>query len=176
MTVNCRKYYWNGGLGMSNTQRKKSGEVSKAGIVFKIVLLAAMILGLYFIASFILGDAKYKSKSRVGGAHHMNFLEEDYLDRDYGALYERLSRFKLTSEAYDVYWEIAEAAVALENLKLWRRAEKKKYDGNVVTEKKEFYYNEVLSRAQSCKFERNREELERFAAEARNIFEAAHAP
>ncbi|MBQ8314545.1 MAG: hypothetical protein IJX95_02220, partial [Lachnospiraceae bacterium] len=60
--------------------------------------------------------------------------------------------------------------------KLWRRAEKKKYDGNVVTEKKEFYYNEVLSRAQSCKFERNREELERFAAEARNIFEAAQAP
>lgn len=153
---------------MSNTQRKKSGEVSKAGIVFKIILLAAMILGLYFIASFILGDAKYKSKSRVGGAHHMNFLEEDYLDRDYGALYERLSRFKLTAEAFDVYWEIAEAAIALENLKQWNRAEQKGLDGS--TEKKEYYYNEVLSYAQDCKFERNRAELERFMAEAKEIY------
>jgi len=159
---------------MSNTQRKKSGEVSKAGIVFKIILLAAMILGLYFIASFILGDAKYKSKSRVGGAHHMNFLEEDYLDRDYGALYERLSRFKLTSEAYDVYWEISEAAIALENLKQWHRGEKKGLDGS--PEKKEYYYKEVLSYAQNCKFERNRAELERFAAEATDIFEMSYAP
>ncbi len=161
---------------MSNTSGKKSGEVSKAGIVFKIILLAAMIFGLYFIASFILGDAKYKNEGRADGAHHMNLLEGDYLEKDYGDLYERLSMFELTSEAYDVYWEISEAAIALENLKLWRRAEKKKYDGNVVTEKKEFYYNEVLSYAQNCKFERNRKELERFAAEARNIFEAAHAP
>ena len=160
---------------MSNTQEKKSGEVSKAGIVFKIILLAAMILGLYFIASFILGDAKYKNEGRVDGAHHMNFLEEDYLDKDYGDLYDRLSMFELTSEAYDVYWEIAEAAIALENLKQWHRAEKKGFDGN-VSEKKEYYYDEVLSYVQNCKFERNREELERFAAEAKSVFEETCAP
>jgi hypothetical protein len=159
---------------VSNVQKKKSGEVSKAGIVFKIILLAAMILGLCFIASFILGDAKYKSKSRVGGAHHMNFLEEDYLDKDYGDLYERLSRFELTSEAYALYWEVSEAAVALENLKQWHRAEEKGLDGSA--EKKEYYYNEVLSYAQNCKFERNKAELERFAAEARSIFEESCAP
>ena len=156
---------------MSNMRGKKSGEVSKAGIVFKIILLAAMILGLYFIASFILGDAKYKSKSRVGGAHHMNFLEEDYLDKDYGDLYERLSRFELTSEAFDLYWEIGEAAVALENLKQWHRAEQKGLEGSA--EKKEYYYNEVLSYAQNCKFERNKAELERFATEATDIWEQA---
>lgn len=161
---------------MSNVQKKKSGEVSKAGIVFKIILLAVMLFGLYFIGSLMLGDAKYKSDGRVDEAGHMNWLEKDYLEKDYGDLYERLSRFELISEDFDVYWEIAEAAVALENLKQWRRAEKKKYDGNVVVEKKEFYYNEVLSYAQNCKFERNRDELERFAAEARNIFEASHAP
>lgn len=160
---------------MSSTQKKKSGEVSKAGIVFKIVLLAAMILGLYFIASFILGDAKYKKAGRVDGAGQLNRLEEDYLDKDYGDLYERLSMFKLTSEAYDLYWEISEAAVALENLKQWHRAEKKAFDGD-VSEKQEYYYKEVLSYAQNCKFERNREELERFAAEAKAVFEESCAP
>ena len=160
---------------MSSVQKKKSGEVSKAGIVFKIILLAAMLFGLYFIGSLILGDAKYKSGGLMDEADHMNRLEEDYLEKDYGEMYERLSMFELTSEAYDVYWEIAEAAIALENLKQWHQAEKKGFDGD-VTEKQEYYYNEVLSYAQNCKFERNRAELERFAAEATVIFEEPCAP
>lgn len=159
---------------MSNTSGKKSGEVSTAGLVMKVILLAVMIFGLFFIGSSVLGDAKYKSDRLVDGAGQMNRLEEDYLDKDYGDLYDRLSMFELTSEAYDVYWEIAEAAIALENLKQWHRGEKKGLDGS--PEKKEYYYKEVLSHAQNCKFERNRAELERFAAEATDIFEMSYAP
>ena len=159
---------------MSSVQKKKSGEVSKAGIVFKIILLVVMIFGLFFIGSSILGDAKYKSDRLVDEAGQMNRLEENYLDKDYGEMYERLSMFELTSEAYDVYWEIAEAAIALENLKQWHRGEKKGLDGS--PEKKEYYYKEVLSYAQNCKFERNRDELERLAAEATVIFEEPCAP
>ena len=79
-----------------------------------------------------------------------------------------MSRYELTAEAFDVYWEIAKAAIALENLKQWKRAEQKGLDGS--TEKKEYYYNEVLSYAQNCKFERNLAELERFAVEAKEIY------
>jgi len=153
---------------MSNVQKKKSGEVSKAGIVFRIILLAVMIFGLFVVGKFVLGDATYKQDGLLSDAKRVEILEEAYLDKEYGRVYEDLSRYELTAEAFDVYWEIAEAAVALDNLKQWNRAEQKGLDGS--TEKKEYYYNEVLSYAQNCKFERNLAELERFAVEAKEIY------
>ena len=153
---------------MSNVEKKKSGGVSKAGNVFKIILLAVMIFGLFILGKFVLGDATYKQDGRVNTARRVEIVEEAYLDKEYGRVYEDLSRYELTADAFDVYWEIAEAAVALDNLKQWNRAEQKGLDGS--TEKKEYYYNEVLSYAQNCKFERNLAELERFAVEAKEIY------
>lgn len=154
---------------MSRTSGKKSGEISVVGIVVKAVLLAAMIWGLYFVGSAVIENVKYKSDRLVDEAGHLNWLEEDYLDKNYGEIYERLSRYELTSEEFAVYWEISKAAIALEDFKQWHRAETKGLDGS--TEKKEYYYNEILSYAKKCKFERNRAELERFAAEATEIRE-----
>ena len=153
---------------MSNVQKKKSGEVSKSGIVFRSILLAVMIFGLFIVGKLILGDATYKQDGLLSEAQRVEIVEEAYLDKEYGKVYEDLSRHELTSEAFDVYWEIADAAVALENLKQWHRAGQKGLDGSA--EKKEYYYKEVLSYAQNCKFERNRTELERFAAEAKEIY------
>ncbi len=153
---------------MSNVQKKKSGEVSKAGIVFKIILLAVMIFGLFIVGKLVLGDATYKQDGRLNEARRLEIVEEAYLDKEYGEVYEDLSRYELTAEAFDVYWEIAEAAIALDNLKQWHRAGQKGLDGSA--EKKEYYYKEVLSYAQNCMFERNRTELERFAAEAKEIY------
>ena len=153
---------------MSNVQKKKSGEVSKAGIVFKIILLAVMIFGLFIVGKYILGDATYKQEGLLNEAKRLEIVEEAYLDKEYGEIYEDLSRYELTGEAFELYWEIAEAASALENLKQWHRAEQKGLDGSA--EKKEYYYNEVSSYAQECKFERNRAELERFVAEAKEIY------
>lgn len=153
---------------MSNVQKKKSGEVSKSGIVFRSILLAVMIFGLFIVGKLVLGDATYKQDGLLSEAQRVEIVEEAYLDKEYGKVYEDLSRHELTSEAFDVYWEIAKAAIALENLKQWKRAEQKGLDGS--TEKKEYYYNEVLSYAQNCKFERNLAELERFAVEAKEIY------
>ena len=112
----------------------------------------------------------YKS-NRIGSEdRHLNNAEKNYVEREYGRLYDRLSMFSLTTEEFDVYWEVAKAAVALEDLKQWQRAEKKGLAGSA--EKKEYYYNEVLSYAENCKFERNRAELERFAEEAAAIYRA----
>ena len=149
--------------------KKKSGEVSLGGIIFKSVLLIVMLVGLFFAGFGLLGNAKYKS-GRIGSeGRHLNGAEDNYVNKEYGRLYERLSRFSLTAEAFDVYWEVAEAALALENLKQWHRAEQKGLAGSA--EKKEYYYNGVLSYAQNCKFERNRAELERFAEEAKALLE-----
>lgn len=150
--------------------KKKSGKVSLGGIIFKSILLIAMLVGLCFAGSGLLNNAKYKS-GRIGSEdRHLNSAEDNYVNKEYGRLYERLSRFSLTTEEFDVYWEIAKAAVALEDLKQWYRAEQKGLAGSA--EKKEYYYNEVLSYAENCKFERNRAELERFVEEATAIYRA----
>ena len=38
---------------MSNVQKKKSGEVSKSGIVFRSILLAVMIFGLFIVGKLV---------------------------------------------------------------------------------------------------------------------------
>lgn len=154
---------------MSET-KKKSGEISRGGMIFKSILLVVMLVGLLFAGSGLVKTVTYKP-NRIGSVgRHLNNSEQNYVEKEYGRLYERLSRFSLTMEAFDVYWEIANAAVALEDLKQWHRAEQKGLAGS--TEKKEYYYNEVLSYAGDCKFERNRAELERFAEEATAIYSA----
>lgn len=153
---------------MSET-KKKSGEFSRGGMIFKSILLIAMLVGLFFAGSGLLNNAKYKS-GRIGSEdRHLNGAEDHYVNKEYGRLYERLSRFSLTTEEFDVYWEIANAAVALEDLKQWYRAEQKGLAGSA--EKKEYYYNEVVSYAENCKFERNRAELMRFAEEATAFYD-----
>ena len=152
-----------------STAKKKSGKVSRGGIIFKSVLLAAMLVGLYFAGTGLIKLATYQS-NRIGSEdRHLNNAEEKYVKKEYGRLYEQLSRFSLTTEEFDIYWEIADAAVALEDLKQWHRAEQKGLAGS--PEKKEYYYNEVLSYEQNCKFERNRAELSRFAEEAAQIYD-----
>lgn len=150
--------------------KKKSGEISRGGMIFKSVLLVAMLVGLYFAGFGLVKTVTYKS-NRIGSEdRHLNNAEKNYVEREYGRLYDRLSMFSLTTEEFDVYWEVAKAAVALEDLKQWQRAEKKGLAGSA--EKKEYYYNEVLSYAENCKFERNRAELMRFAEEAADIYSA----
>ena len=150
--------------------KKKSGEISRGGMIFKSVLLVAMLVGLYFAGFGLVKTVTYKS-NRIGSEdRHLNNAEKNYVEREYGRLYDRLSMFSLTTEEFDVYWEVAKAAVALEDLKQWQRAEKKGLAGSA--EKKEYYYNEVLSYAENCKFERNRAELMRFADEATAIYSA----
>lgn len=150
--------------------KKKSGEISRGGMVFKSILLIAMLVGLYFAGFGLVKAVTYKS-NRIGSEErHLNNAEENYVEREYGRLYDRLSMFSLTTEEFEVYWEIANAAVALENFRQWHRAEQKGLAGSA--EKKEHYYNEVLSYAENCKFERNRAELERFAEEATAIYSA----
>ena len=154
---------------MSET-KKKSGGISRGGMIFKSVLLIAMLVGLYFAGFGLVKTVTYKS-NRIGTEdRHLNNAEDNYANKEYGRLYDRLSMFSLTTEEFDVYWEVAKAAVALENLKQWQRAEKKGLAGSA--EKKEYYYNEVLSYAENCKFERNRAELMRFAEEATAIYSA----
>ena len=150
--------------------KKKSGEISRSGMIFKSVLLVAMLVGLYFAGFGLVKTVTYKS-NRIGSEdRHLNNAEKNYVEREYGRLYDRLSMFSLTTEEFDVYWEITKAAVALEDLKQWYRAEQKGLA--VSAEKKEYYYNEVLSYAENCKFERNRAELMRFAEEATAIYSA----
>ena len=150
--------------------KKKSGEISRGGMIFKSILLVAMLVGLYFAGFGLVKTVTYKS-NRIGSEdRHLNNAEKNYVEREYGRLYDRLSMFSLTTEEFDVYWEIAKAAVALEDLKQWQRAEKKGLAGSA--EKKEYYYNEVVSYAENCKFERNRAELMRFAEEATAIYSA----
>ena len=154
---------------MSET-KKKSGGISRGGMIFKSVLLIALLVGLYFAGFGLVKTVTYKS-NRIGTEdRHLNNAEDNYANKEYGRLYDRLSMFSLTTEEFDVYWEVAKAAVALENLKQWQRAEKKGLAGSA--EKKEYYYNEVLSYAENCKFERNRAELMRFAEEATAIYSA----
>ena len=153
-----------------STTKKKSGEISRGGMIFKSVLLIAMLVGLYFAGFGLVKTVTYKS-NRIGSEdRHLNNAEGKYVKKEYGRLYEHLSRFSLTTEAFDVYWEIADGAVALEDLRQWIRAEQKGLAGS--TEKIEYYYNEVLSYAENCKFERNRAELNRFAEEATAIYSA----
>lgn len=150
--------------------KKKSGEISQGGMIFKSVLLVAMLVGLYFAGFGLVKTVTYKS-NRIGSEdRHLNNAEKNYVEREYGRLYDRLSMFSLTTEEFDVYWEIAKAAVALEDLQQWYRAEQKGLAGSA--EKKEYYYNEVLSYAENCKFERNRAELMRFAEVATAIYSA----
>lgn len=61
---------------MSRTSGKKSGEISVVGIVVKALLLAAMILGVYFVGSTVVGNAKYKSDSLVDEAGHLTGLKK----------------------------------------------------------------------------------------------------
>ncbi len=146
----------------------------KLCITMKLLLLAGLVSCVVLLGVLVWELVKHDPERKLDGAGMANFCEREYLEKDYGRLYERLCRYGLDTEYFQVYLEIAEAAVALENLKLWHRAEKKGLDGS--PEKKEYYYNEVLSYAQNCKFERNKAELERFAAEATDIFEESHAP
>lgn len=153
---------------MSKT-KKKTGEISRGGMIFKSILFAAMLAGLYFAGTGLVKTVTYKSNLIGREDRHLNNAEENYVEKEYGRLYDRLSMFSLTSEKFDVYWEVAEAAVALEDFKQWHRAEQKGLAGSA--EKKEYYYNEVMAYARDCKFERNRRELNRFAEEATMLWE-----
>ena len=71
--------------------KKKSGEISRGGMVFKSILLIAMLVGLYFAGFGLVKAVTYKS-NRIGSEdRHLNNAEENYVEREYGRLYDRHS-------------------------------------------------------------------------------------
>lgn len=139
----------------------------KVKIVFKLVILCVLVPLLCMTVSAVWKKAVYKPEKR-DEATHVRRCDSYYFDGDYAGLYDIMCLYDMDSDTFDLYWEVVDATKAYENLLQWQRAKNRGMED--CDEKIEFYYNEVMSYAEDCRFEENRETLEDYARRAKEVY------
>ena len=139
----------------------------KVKIVFKILLFCVMVPVLFKLGAKVWGQAVY-TPGKNDEATLVRRCDMYYLDGNYAGLYDIMCLYKMDSDTFDLYWEVADATMAYENLKQWYRAKERGLDD--CDEKIELYYNEVMSYAKNCRFEENAEVLRGYADRAEEIY------
>ena len=114
----------------------------------------SMALGMLWMA-FEDGTDYYESDAYI-----INSCDEYYYEREYAELLEYMNLYDAYDEKYDVYWEVMDAYVDLQEYKKWQKVSSEEIQD--AREMEELYYNKVTKASKNCAFPQNQRYLDDF--------------
>ncbi len=141
--------------------RKKTGKPSTLKNVLKALFVLFLVVNWLYMAVFMVymafeeGTDYYNSEAFL-----INECDEYYYEKKYQELFEHMHLYSTYDEKYDVYWEVLDAYVDLQEYLKWQKVASE--DIEDAREMEEFYYNKVLESAKNCQFPQNQRYLDDF--------------
>lgn len=142
--------------------RRKNMKPSKVKLVLKTLLVGFLIFNWFNIAIVIIVNA-YEDRTDYYNtdAHHLNYCERYYAEKQYDELFDHMHLQKTYGEMYDVYWEVLNAYIDLQEYLKWKNVSEEEISD--AREMEQYYYDKVLSASKNCNFPQNQKYLDGFA-------------
>lgn len=131
----------------------------------KLVMKALLVLffgGMWILSGVFLVKTQFEESTDYynSEAFCINECEEYYRERRYDELLEFMHLFNTYDEKYDVYWEVMNAYLDLQEYVKWQKVPETAIED--AREMEMLYYNRVLSACENCRFPQNQTYLNDF--------------
>lgn len=138
-------------------------ESDKLYIKFAVKLLV-FLLGAYIWVMLVYSMVNSTVDELTGyynsDAFIVNTLDEYYYEKQYGNLYDDLILFQAQDDMYDVYWEVMNAYIDVQEYRKWSKVPVERMEE--AEQMAEKYRNKVIKNAQNPKFPQNQKYLDEF--------------
>lgn len=125
-------------------------------IIFLILLVVWVIFAVSILQLFFEESTDYYNSD----AYKINACDEYYYEKEYDELFEFMNLYETYDEMYDVYWEVMDAYVDLQEYKKW--ASVSETDMEDAGEMAALYKSKVIAAAENCRFPQNQKYLDGF--------------
>lgn len=90
----------------------------------------------------------------------ISLCDKYYYEMNYENLFEILCIYSAYDEQYDVYWEVMDAYIALQECEKWQKISEDDIADARIMEK--MYHNQVIEAYENCRFPQNQKFLDDF--------------
>lgn len=140
---------------------KKMRQPSTMKNVLKAILVIILAVNWLYMAFAIVGLVfKEETDYYNTDAFLMNRCDEFYYEKQYDELFEHMHLYDNYDEKYDVYWEVMDAYVNLQEYLKWKNVSET--DISDARKMQDMYHNKVVNAAISCRFPQNQKYLDDF--------------
>lgn len=138
---------------------------AKKPSVFKMILKSIFVLGMatgwLFTAVSLVWMAFEEATDYFNtDAYLINRCDEYYYEREYAELLDYMHLYDAYDERYDVYWEVLDAYVDLQEYQKWQKVSET--DIEDARKMEEMYFDRVKEAAKNCHFPQNQKYLDDF--------------
>lgn len=140
---------------------KKMRQPSTMKNVLKAILVIILAVNWLYMAFAIVGLVFEEETDYYNtDAFLMNRCDEFYYEKQYDELFEHMHLYDTYDEKYDVYWEVMDAYVDLQEYFKWKNVSET--DISDARKMQEMYHNKVVNAAIRCRFPQNQKYLDDF--------------
>lgn len=140
---------------------KKMRQPSTMKNVLKAILVIILAVNWLYMAFAIVGLVFEEETDYYNtDAFLMNRCDEFYYEKQYDELFEHMHLYDNYDEKYDVYWEVMDAYVNLQEYLKWKNVSET--DISDARKMQDMYHNKVVNAAISCRFPQNQKYLDDF--------------
>ena len=140
---------------------KKMRQPSTMKNVLKAILVIILAVNWLYMAFAIVGLVFEEETDYYNtDAFLMNRCDEFYYEKQYDELFEHMHLYDNYDEKYDVYWEVMDAYVNLQEYLKWKNVSET--DISDASKMQDMYHNRVVNAAISCRFPQNQKYLDDF--------------
>lgn len=140
---------------------KKMRQPSTMKNVLKAILVIILAVNWLYMAFAIVGLVFEEETDYYNtDAFLMNRCDEFYYEKQYDELFEHMHLYDNYDEKYDVYWEVMDAYVNLQEYLKWKNVSET--DISDARKMQDMYHNKVVNAAANCRFPQNQKYLDDF--------------
>lgn len=140
---------------------KKMRQPSTMKNVLKAILVIILAVNWLYMAFAIVGLVFEEETDYYNtDAFLMNRCDEFYYEKQYDELFEHMYLYDNYDEKYDVYWEVMDAYVNLQEYLKWKNVSET--DISDARKMQDMYHNRVVNAAANCRFPQNQKYLDDF--------------
>lgn len=142
--------------------KRNAKKPSVIKMIIKSIFVVSMTVGWLFTAvSLVWMVFEEGTDYHNSDAYRINRCDEYYYEKDYAKLLDYMNLYKTYDETYDVYWEVLDAYVDLQEYLKWKKVSEADMADARKMEKQ--YYDKVMEAAGNCRFPQNQKYLDDFA-------------
>lgn len=141
--------------------RRNAKNPSVIKMILKTIFVLGMAIGWLFTAvSLVWMVFEEATDYYDSDVYRMNRCDEYYYEKDYAEMLDYMNLYQMYDEKYDVYWEVVDAYVDLQEYLKWQKVSETDIADARKMEKQ--YYDKVMAAAGNCHFPQNQKYLDDF--------------
>lgn len=138
---------------------------SSSSLIFKVIwkiLLVLVFGGMWISFAFHVVEMQFNESTDYynSDAFYINQCDEYYFERKYDELFEHMNLYDTYGEEYDIYWEVMDAYINLQEYFKWKEVAEEQIED--ARKMEDMYYQKVIEACENCRFSQNKKYLDDF--------------